>query len=138
MLIIVSSTEAVTLKVDPSLVLATRQYVDEKVLEVRQYADSLMTSHLKAADPHTQYAPKESPVLTGIPKAPTAAAGNSSTQLATTAFVQAALSALAAARLPRWTPSRSWPTRWAAMRIFPRRCLISWPVKWTSRETAAT
>ncbi len=84
-----------TLKVDPSLVLATRQYVDEKVLEVRQYADSLMTSHLKAADPHTQYAPKESPVLTGIPKAPTAAAGNSSTQLATTAFVQAALSALA-------------------------------------------
>ncbi len=79
MLIIVSSTEAVTLKVDPSLVLATRQYVDEKVLEVRQYADSLMTSHLKAADPHTQYAPKESPVLTGIPKAPTAAAGNSST-----------------------------------------------------------
>ncbi|OAE09989.1 phage tail protein [Pantoea sp. OXWO6B1] len=95
MLIIVSSTEAVTLKVDPSVVLATRQYVDEKVLEVRQYADSLMTAHLKAADPHTQYAPKESPVLTGIPKAPTAAAGNSSTQLATTAFVQAALSALA-------------------------------------------
>ncbi|WP_202631169.1 phage tail protein [Pantoea ananatis] len=95
MLIIVSSTEAVTLKVDPSVVLATRQYVDEKVLEVRQYADSLMTSHLKAADPHTQYAPKESPVLTGIPKAPTAAAGNSSTQLATTAFVQAALSTLA-------------------------------------------
>ncbi|MBS0881121.1 phage tail protein [Pantoea sp. JGM49] len=95
MLIIVSSTDAVTLKVDPSVVLATRQYVDEEVTEVRQYADSLLAAHLKATDPHTQYAPKASPTLTGTPKAPTAAAGNNSTQLATTAFVQAALTALA-------------------------------------------
>lgn len=55
MIIIVSSTDAVTLKVDPSVVLATRQYVDESVLEVRQYADNLMAAHVKAADPHTQY-----------------------------------------------------------------------------------
>ncbi|ADU70711.1 phage tail protein [Pantoea sp. At-9b] len=95
MILIVSSTDAITLKVDPSVVLATRQYVDEQVLEVRQYADSLMAAHLKATDPHTQYAPKASPELTGIPKAPTAAAGNNSTQLATTAFVTAALAALA-------------------------------------------
>ena len=95
MLIIVSSTDAVTLKVDPSVVLATRQYTDERVLEVRQYADGLLAAHLKDADPHTQYAPKASPVLTGTPKAPTAAAGNNSTQLATTGFVQAALAALA-------------------------------------------
>ncbi|MDF7662404.1 phage tail protein [Erwiniaceae bacterium L1_54_6] len=95
MIIVVSSTDAITLKIDPSVVLATRQYVDEEVLEVRQYADSLMSNHLKAADPHTQYAPKASPELTGTPKAPTAAAGNNSTQIATTAFVSAALAALA-------------------------------------------
>ncbi|WP_337011616.1 phage tail-collar fiber domain-containing protein [Pantoea sp. AS142] len=95
MIIIVSSTDAVTLKVDPSVVLATRQYTDERVVEVRQYADGLLAEHQKAADPHTQYAPKASPVLTGTPKAPTAAAGNNSTQLATTEFVQAALAALA-------------------------------------------
>lgn len=95
MIIIVNSTSAVTLKIDPSVVLATRQYVDDKVLEVRQYADGLLDAHIKAADPHTQYAPKASPTFTGSPKAPTAAAGNNSTQLANTAFVQAALAALA-------------------------------------------
>jgi len=95
MIIIVNSTSAVTLKIDPSVVLATRQYADDKALEVRQYADGLMDAHIKAADPHTQYAPKASPTFTGTPKAPTAAAGNNSTQLANTAFVQAALAALA-------------------------------------------
>lgn len=95
MILIVSSTEAITLKVDPSVVLATRQYMDENVLEVRQYVDSLMANHLAAADPHSQYAPKFSPIFTGTPKAPTPAAGNNSTQLANTAFVQAALAALA-------------------------------------------
>jgi len=95
MIIIVNSTSAVTLKIDPSVVLATRQYTDDKALEVRQYADGLLDAHIRAADPHTQYAPKVSPTFTGSPKAPTAAAGNSSTQLATTAFVQAALAALA-------------------------------------------
>ncbi|WP_032301764.1 gp53-like domain-containing protein, partial [Escherichia coli] len=50
--------------------------------------------HLAAPDPHSQYAPKESPTLTGTPKAPTPAEGNNTTQIATTAFVQAALMAL--------------------------------------------
>lgn len=95
MIIIVNSADAVTLKIDPSVVLATRKYVDDAVIEVKAYAHGLMAAHLKASDPHTQYAPKASPTLTGIPKAPTAAAGNSSTQVATTAFVQAALAALA-------------------------------------------
>ena len=36
-------------------------------------------------------APKASPVLTGTPVAPTATAGDSTTQLATTAFVTAAI-----------------------------------------------
>ena len=42
MIIIVNSTSAVTLKIDPSVVLATRQYVDDKAIEVRQYADGLL------------------------------------------------------------------------------------------------
>ncbi|MDY7245649.1 phage tail protein [Enterobacter hormaechei] len=88
MVLITSSTENITLKIDPSVVLATRKYVDDKVLELKVYVDDLMAKHIDANDPHTQYAPKASPTFTGMPKAPTAAAGNNSTQLANTAFVQ--------------------------------------------------
>ena len=94
MVLITSSTDNITLKIDPSVVLATRKYVDDKVLELKVYVDDLMAKHLAAADPHSQYAPKESPTLTGTPKTPTAPAGNNSTQIASTAFVQAALVAL--------------------------------------------
>lgn len=55
MILIVSSTSAITLKIDPSVVLATRQYVDDKVIEVKAYADGLLAAHLAAADPHAQY-----------------------------------------------------------------------------------
>ncbi|UTD17917.1 phage tail protein [Citrobacter sp. SX206] len=96
MVLITSSTDNITLKIDPAVVLATRKYVDDKVLELKVYVDDLMAKHLAAADPHTQYAPKASPTFTGTPKAPTAAAGNNSTQLANTAFVQAAIAALVA------------------------------------------
>lgn len=58
------------------------------------YADDQMAKHLAAPDPHSQYAQKESPTFTGTPKAPTPAAGNNTTQVATTAFVQAALTAI--------------------------------------------
>lgn len=44
MVLIVSSTAAVQLKIDPSVVLATRAY-----------ADSLIAVHMAAADPHPQY-----------------------------------------------------------------------------------
>ena len=94
MVLITSSTDNITLKIDPAVVLATRKYVDDKVLELKLYVDDQMAKHIAAADPHTQYAPKASPTLTGTPKAPTAAAGSNTTQLATTAFVQAAISAL--------------------------------------------
>ncbi|MGS3034960.1 phage tail protein [Escherichia coli] len=94
MVLITSSTDNISLKIDPSVVLATRKYVDDKVLELKVYVDELMAAHLAAADPHTQYATKASPTFTGTPKAPTAPAGNNTTQLATTAFVQAALLAL--------------------------------------------
>lgn len=55
MILIVSSTSAITLKIDPSVVLATRQYVDDKVIEVKAYADDLMKKHVDAANPHKQY-----------------------------------------------------------------------------------
>ena len=58
------------------------------------YVDDLMAKHIAAADPHTQYAPKESPTLTGTPKVPTAPAGTNTTQIASTAFVQAVVTAL--------------------------------------------
>ncbi|EFM1562365.1 TPA: phage tail protein [Escherichia coli] len=94
MVLITSSTDNITLKIDPAVVLATRKYVDDKVLELKVFVDDKMAKHLAAPDPHSQYAPKESPTLTGTPKAPTPAEGNNTTQIATTAFVQAALTAL--------------------------------------------
>ncbi|EGO5234141.1 phage tail protein [Escherichia coli] len=94
MVLITSSTDNITLKIDPAVVLATRKYVDDKALELKVYADDQMAKHLAAPDPHSQYAPKASPTFTGTPKAPTPAAGNNTTQVATTAFVQAALTAL--------------------------------------------
>lgn len=45
MVLIVSSTSAITLKIDPSVVLATRQYVDSKVIEVKSYADNILHAH---------------------------------------------------------------------------------------------
>ncbi|WP_320731468.1 phage tail protein [Enterobacter roggenkampii] len=69
MILIVSGTSSITLKIEPSVVLATRQYVDDKVgtaktytdskiVEVKAYADTLLDAHLAAADPHTQYLKK--------------------------------------------------------------------------------
>ncbi|WP_033569009.1 phage tail-collar fiber domain-containing protein [Dickeya undicola] len=76
MILIVSHTDAITLKFDPTVALATRRY-----------ADTLLADHVAAVNPHKQYAPIESPTFTGTPAAPTAVAGTSTTQLATTAFV---------------------------------------------------
>ncbi|EFG2690504.1 phage tail protein [Escherichia coli] len=94
MILVVTNTEAITLKIDPSVVLATRKYVDDKVLELKLYVDDQMRNHIAAQDPHTQYAPKHNPTLTGEPKAPTPPAGNNTTRIATTAFIQAAITAL--------------------------------------------
>ena len=94
MILVVTNTEAITLKIDPSVVLATRKYVDDEVLELRLYVDDQMRKHIAAQDPHTQYAQKHNPTFTGEPKAPTPATGNNPTRIATTAFVQAAITAL--------------------------------------------
>ncbi|WP_261373177.1 phage tail protein [Yersinia bercovieri] len=45
MVLIVSSTDTVTLKIDPSVVLATRKYADDKAIEVKKYADGLLSDH---------------------------------------------------------------------------------------------
>lgn len=55
MALIVSSTAAVTLKIDPSVVLATRQYADDKAREVKGYTDTLLAAHMAASNPHPQY-----------------------------------------------------------------------------------
>ena len=55
MILIVSSTSSISLKIDPSVVLATRQYVDDKVIEVKGYADDQIKKHIAAANPHKQY-----------------------------------------------------------------------------------
>ncbi|HBA6745524.1 phage tail protein [Escherichia coli] len=94
MILVVTNTEAITLKIDPSVVLATRKYVDDEVLELRLYVDDQMRNHIAAQDPHTQYAQKHNPTFTGEPKAPTPTAGNNTTRIATTAFVQDAITAL--------------------------------------------
>lgn len=55
MILIVSNTAAVTLKIDPSVVLATRAYVDSQIIIAKSYADDLMDTHLANANPHDQY-----------------------------------------------------------------------------------
>ncbi|NKI73008.1 phage tail protein, partial [Dickeya sp. CFBP 2040] len=96
MILVVSHAQAVSLSIDPAVVLATRKFVDDKAIEVQAYADDLMAKHLAASNPHPQYAPLVSPSLTGVPTAPTAAAGTRNSQLATTAFVKGAIEALVA------------------------------------------
>lgn len=94
MVLITSSTDNITLKIDPAVVLATRKYVDDKALELKVYADDQMAKHLAAPDPHSQYAPKASPTFTGTPTAPTAAQSVNNTQIATTAFVKSAIAGM--------------------------------------------
>lgn len=63
--------------------------------ELEDMGDDL-AAHVAAGNPHAQYAPIASPALTGTPTAPTASGGTNTTQLSTTAFVQAAITALIA------------------------------------------
>ncbi|QMQ12221.1 phage tail protein [Escherichia coli] len=120
MILVVTNTEAITLKIDPSVVLATRKYVDDKISEheqSRRHPDASLTakgftqlssainseSETLAATPKavkavmdetSKKAPLNSPALTGTPTTPTAPQGTNSTQIASTAFVMAAIAAL--------------------------------------------
>ncbi len=85
--LLLSNASVVSLKIDPAVVLATRQ----DVLTVQ----TALTQHIEdAGNPHPQYAPKASPALIGKPTAPTASAATKTTQLATTAFVHAVVALL--------------------------------------------
>lgn len=64
------------------------------IADVKTDAANKLNAHASILDAHPQYAPKASPVFTGTPTAPTAASGSNDTQLATTAFVKAAVAAL--------------------------------------------
>nr|WP_288467472.1 phage tail protein [uncultured Pseudomonas sp.] len=55
MVLIVSSTAAVQLKIDPSVVLATRQYVDTAKAAAITAAGQLIQVHMQDQDPHPQY-----------------------------------------------------------------------------------
>ncbi|ENE3727998.1 phage tail protein [Escherichia coli] len=164
MILVVTNTEAITLKIDPSVVLATRKYVDDKISEheqSRRHPDASLTAKgftqlssainsesetlaatpkaVKAAydlanakytaqnatttqkgivqlssatnstsetlaatpkavkvvmDETNKKAPLNSPALTGTPTTPTAPQGTNNTQIASTAFVMAAIAAL--------------------------------------------
>ncbi|MGK4321401.1 phage tail protein [Citrobacter youngae] len=104
MILIVSSTSSITLKIDPSVVLATRKYADDKAIELKLYVDDLMSKHLAEADPHSQYATKDSPTFTGKPKAPTPPVVANDTQVATAGFVQAVIAALVSGELANKQP----------------------------------
>ncbi|HGK4598713.1 TPA: phage tail protein [Yersinia enterocolitica] len=86
MILIVSSTAAVTLKIDPSVVLATRKYVDDKVIEVKQYADKLLADHEKSRN-H----PDASLIAKGFAKYSSAIDSNSEALAATSKAVKTAV-----------------------------------------------
>ncbi|QIZ49447.1 phage tail protein [Dickeya zeae] len=109
MILAVSQTDAVSLKIDPAVVLASRQYVDDKALsslaytdtkvtEVKSYTDNGLAAHIAAVNPHKQYAPIESPAFTGNPTAPTPPLFDADSSIATTAFVHAAIGNLSGVR----------------------------------------
>ncbi|WP_042873710.1 phage tail protein, partial [Dickeya poaceiphila] len=67
MILAVSQTDAVSLTIDPAVVLASRKYVDDKALssqaytdtkvtEVKSYTDNGLAAHIAAVSPHKQYA----------------------------------------------------------------------------------
>lgn len=120
MVIAVSDVSAVTISIDSSTVMATKEYVDESIdkhEKSRKHPDATLTekgftqlnsdtnsaSETQAATPKAVKtvmdatnlkAPLNSPTLTGIPQAPTAPPGTNNQQLANTAFVRAAITAL--------------------------------------------
>jgi len=59
MILITSSTDNVTLKIDPSIVLATRQYVGDKVIELTTYIDDNLAKKQPLDDTLTDLSGKD-------------------------------------------------------------------------------
>lgn len=86
MILIVSSSSAITLKIDPSVVLATRQYVDDRVIEVKNYVDSKIAAHEQSRNhPDATTADK------GFVQLNSSVASDSETQAATPKAVKIAM-----------------------------------------------
>lgn len=120
MVIAVSEVNAITITMDTSTVMATQDYVDSEIdkhAKSRNHPDATLTAKgftqlsssttsssetlsatpkaVKAAmDEAKLKAPLASPALTGTPTAPTPAQTVNNTQIATTAYVKSALTAL--------------------------------------------
>lgn len=94
-ILIVSSTEAVTLKIDPAVVLATRQYVDNKIIEVKSHADGLMRTHEQSRN-H----PDATTTAKGFTQLNSSVSDDSETQAATPKAVKIAMDS-ASARLAK-------------------------------------
>jgi hypothetical protein len=77
---------------DSSLRIANTMFVEQQILDVQAWANAnfVQLQNQISAD-LSLYAPLASPAFTGVPTAPTAAAGTSTAQLATTSFVHAAV-----------------------------------------------
>ena len=85
-----TATQAIAIAGDG--VFATKSYVDAEVAAVDVSAQ--LADYLLIATAASTYAPLASPALTGTPTAPTASALTNSTQIATTAYVDSAVSSL--------------------------------------------
>lgn len=73
--------------------LATASLTGNRDITIPDVSGTIITTGNLPTPSAIGAAPTASPTLTGTPKAPTAAAGTNTTQIATTAFVQAAVSA---------------------------------------------
>lgn len=80
LVLVVGSKDALSLTIDPAIVLATREEI----------VDTL-NHHITDPDPHPQYLTKIDSILQGSPTAPTPAQFSKDSSIATTKFVQLAL-----------------------------------------------
>lgn len=90
MVLIVSSTSAVQLKIDPSVVLATRAYVDAAKVAAIAASAQMIVVHMEDADPHPQY-------KTEVATQPEAEAGDNNVKRMTPLRVFQAMRSAAAA-----------------------------------------
>jgi hypothetical protein len=90
------------------------EYIDGQVTAERGARETDVTAEeTRALTAEALLAPKASPTFTGTPLAPTAAAATNTTQIATTAFVQTAVSGLAPLSSPVFTGNPTAPTQTA-------------------------
>ncbi len=88
--LLVSSTAAVELKIDPAVVLATRKYAD----------DAIVAYAAPKGHTHADLAPLKSPALTGQPTTPTPGAGADAGQIANIEYVASVVAQAMAGVIP--------------------------------------